>query len=165
MEDEEAVRVVLNSAKVSGQTIIKSDIFKNLTNTLKNSLKGDYDKLSKFNNSQVLDESLANSDVSLSKLKNEYKANGVELHFRDLPNGKVEMLFHSKDENMLVATTEKILREVQSGSKKYIPVKKKIAKLTPLQERINKAKDKQKEIIAKQPPKTPSIGKQKEKSL
>lgn len=168
MEDEEAVKVVLNSVKTSGQTLLKSDSFRKIAIALKENLKGDKAKIKEFNSSKVLDESLANSDISLDKLKKEYKKNGIKLLFRDLPNNKVEMLFHARDENMLVATTEKILREVQSGSKKYSPLGNKLGtnkEKTPLQERIELAKEKQKVLIDKQPTPNVAMKKSKEKSV
>lgn len=166
MEDEEAVRVVLGGIKSSGQTLLKSDSFRKIAVSLRESLKGDKAKIKDFNASKVLDESLSNSNLSLDKLKKEYKKNGINLLFRDLPNDKVEMLFHARDDNMLVATTEKILREVETGSKKYNAKLGANKSKTPLQERIDSAKEKQKILMDKQP-KTPKVAvkKSKEKSV
>lgn len=166
MEDEEAVRVVLGGIKSSGQTLLKSDSFRKIAVSLRESLKGDKAKIKDFNASKVLDEALSNSNLSLDKLKKEYKKNGINLLFRDLPNDKVEMLFHARDDNMLVATTEKILREVETGSKKYNAKLGANKSKTPLQERIDSAKEKQKILMDKQPkaPKV-TVKKSKEKSV
>ncbi|MFN6702352.1 hypothetical protein [Enterococcus gallinarum] len=146
MEDELAVRVILSAGK---------DSIRYLYPLLKTKLNTQA-KIARFTDSEVLNESLANSETALKVLKKEYKTNGVDFFSRKLPDGKIELLFHAKDRNMILATTEKIMRDMQENSQKY---QKKEGVVKPikgqkeptLKEEIQNAKQIQQELLKNEP--------------
>ncbi|MCO5532471.1 hypothetical protein NG885_12555 [Enterococcus faecium] len=146
MEDELAVRVILTAGK---------DSIRYLYPLLKTKLNTQA-KIARFTDSEVLNESLANSETALKVLKKEYKTNGVDFFYRKLPDGKIELLFHAKDRNMILATTEKIMRDMQENSQKY---QKKEGVVKPikgqkeptLKEEIQNAKQIQQELLKNEP--------------
>ena len=142
MEDELAVRVTLAAGK---------DTIRYVYKLLKKQLdrKG---KSARFTDSEVLDKSLSGSTVATKDLKREYKKNGVDFFSRALPDGKTELLFHAKDRNMILATTEKVMRDMQADPQKYLKketvLKADTAKKElPLKNDIQSAKQEQQEML------------------
>ncbi len=142
MEDEQAVRVILGTGK---------DTMRYVHRLLKEHINKT-DKLSKFTDSEVLNKSLSDSNVAIKDLKREYKKNGVDFFSRQLPDGKTELLFHAKDRNMILATTEKVMRDMQANPQKYIKKEtvlksNKVKKEIPLKDEIQQAKQVQQEML------------------
>ena len=88
-EEDETVRLILGVGKRSIRHAYSL-------------LKKHYDnkgKVSNFTDSELLNESLSNSNVAIKALHREYKKNGVDFLSRELPDGKTELLFHAKGVN------------------------------------------------------------------
>ncbi|MGO2631914.1 MAG: hypothetical protein ACTH9I_10235, partial [Lactococcus lactis] len=93
-----------------------------------------------------------NSNVAIKALHREYKKNGVDFLSRELPDGKTELLFHAKDRNMILATTEKVMRDMQANPQKYLKKEKAIQpekgkKELSLKDEIKIAKQEQQEML------------------
>ncbi|MCI5685608.1 MULTISPECIES: hypothetical protein [Enterococcus] len=160
MEDELAVRVILSAGK---------DSIRYLYSLLKSKLNTKA-KIARFTDSEVLNESLASNIVAVKALKREYKINGVDFFSRKLPDGKMELLFHAKDRNMILATTEKIMRDMQENPQKYLKketvLKPSKGKKEPtLKEEIQNAKQIQQELLKNAPTQTVNKTIKKGKSL
>lgn len=144
MNDEEAVRVVLGIGRF---TITNG--YKGVSKVLNGRIK----HLNKpiFNTSEVLNENLSENKEAIKALEKEYKQNGVDFKTRELPDGKTELLFHAKDKNMILATTEKIMHDMQENPKKYIKkehvLTKEPRKSKTMQERIANAKAKEQQLL------------------
>ncbi len=144
MNDEEAVRAVLGIGKFT---------ISNIYRAVKKVIDDKNRKLSKpiFNASEVLNENLSENKEAIKALEKEYKQNGVDFKTRELPDGKTELLFHAKDKNMILATTEKIMKDIQENPKKYIKKEhvftKEPRKSKTMQERIANAKAKEQQLL------------------
>lgn len=144
MNDEEAVRVVLGIGRF---TITNG--YKGVSKVLNGRIK----HLNKpiYNASEVLNENLSENKNAIKALEKEYKQNGVDFKTRELPDGKTELLFHAKDKNMILATTEKIMHDMQENPKKYVKkehvLTKENLKSQTIQQRIGRAKLKQQEML------------------
>ena len=144
MNDEEAVRVVLGIGRF---TITNG--YKGVSKVLNGRIK----HLNKpiFNTSEVLNENLSENKEAIKALEKEYKQNGVDFKTRELPDGKTELLFHAKDKNMILATTEKNTPQKQKKHKKKKKKKpfftKKPRKTKTIQERIANAKAKEQQLL------------------
>lgn len=137
-----AVRVILTAGKDSMRSVYQ--LLKKKLDT-----KG---KIARFTDSEVLEKSLSNSTVAIKDLKREYKKNGVDFLSRELPDGKTELLFHAKDRNMILATTEKVMRDMQANPQKYLKKETVLKsdrgkKEIPLKDEIKLAKQQQQEML------------------
>lgn len=142
MEDEQAVRIILSAGKDSIR----------YTHVLLKKYLDSKGKVANFTDSEVLDKSLSESTVAIKELKREYKKNGVDFFSRELPDGKTELLFHAKDRNMILATTEKVMRDMQANPQKYLKKETvlktdKGKKELSLQDEIKIAKQEQQEML------------------
>ncbi|HAQ0619031.1 TPA: hypothetical protein IWQ27_002382 [Enterococcus faecium] len=141
-EEDETVRIILGAGKSSIRHAYSL-------------LKKHYDskgKVPNFTDSELLNESLSNSNVAIKALHREYKKNGVDFLSRELPDGKTELLFHAKDRNMILATTEKVMRDMQANPQKYLKKEKAIQpdkgkKEPSLKDEIKIAKQEQQEML------------------
>ena len=133
MNDEEAVRVVLGIGRF---TITNG--YKGVSKVLNGRIK----HLNKpiFNTSEVLNENLSENKEAIKALEKEYKQNGVDFKTRELPDGKTELLFHAKDKNMILATTEKIMHDMQENPKKSKTMQERIANAKAKEQQLLKAK-------------------------
>lgn len=161
MDDEAAVRVVLGVGRevlrearnrgFSGKQLVEANS--------KLSRSSGVSSLNDFNASEILNNNLADSKLSIHALKREFKKNGVDFYFRELPNNQTEVLFHAKDKNMIAASTDKVLQDVKQNPKKYTQNEKilKNQKKGPtLKQRLEKAMHKHQGLLKS---KVMSVGK------
>lgn len=104
----------------------------------------------------------AQSELNLTKLKNELKKYHINFAFEELEDGKVNVWFKAQDQKVLEAAAEKVKTAILKNPKK---VQDKVAKKAtdmPLKLQIKKAKDDVKAMTAKKS-KKPNMNKVKGK--
>ena len=102
------------------------------------------------------------SELNLTKLKNELKKYHINFAFEELEDGKVNVWFKAQDQKVLEAAAEKVKTAILKNPKK---VQDKVAKKAtdmPLKLQIKKAKDDVKAMTAKKS-KKPNMDKVKGK--
>lgn len=91
----------------------------------------------------------AQSELNLTKLKNELKKYHINFAFEELEDGKVNVWFKARDQKVLEAACEKVKNTILKDPKK---VQEKVAKKEtdkPLKEQITEAKEEIKAMTAK----------------
>lgn len=140
MTEEQAVRLILDVDKNS---------IKHVYSLLKKNC-GPQSETIDFDDNELLDKSLNDSDLLNDVLHKEYKSHSVDFFQRELSDGKTEVLFHAKESDKFLSVTEKVVSDMQVNPQKYLKQKtpEGWTKEIPLKEEIKLAKQQQAQMIA-----------------